>query len=119
MRTTANGKPSPRPRRSGPLIAIGIGAVAALAIVYGVRLLIGQPRMTSNAEPEPSAVASIAGGERPTTIIVSTPNSNDCRRYQLNVATGARNDQSPTSCDGDSTKQPGRLEAISKSFRNR
>jgi hypothetical protein len=43
MRTTANGKPSPRPRRSGPLIVIGIGAVAALAIMYGVRLLTSQP----------------------------------------------------------------------------
>jgi hypothetical protein len=119
MRSSVNGRPSPRPRRPGALIAIGIGAVAALATMYGVRLLTSQPRMTSNAEPEPSAVASIAGGEHPTTIIVSTPNSNDCRRYQLNVETGARNDQGPTNCDADSSKRPGRLEAISKSFRNR
>jgi hypothetical protein len=82
--------------------------------------LISQPRMTSNVEPEPSAVASIAAGKRQTTIIVSTPNSNDCRRYQLNVDTGARNEQGqgPISCNADSSKQPGRLEAISKSFRN-
>jgi hypothetical protein len=63
-------------------------------------------------------VASIAAGERPTTIIVSTTNSNDCRRYQLNVDTGARNDQGPINCNADSSKRPGRLEAISKSFRN-
>ena len=77
-----------------------------------------QPRVTSSAEPEPSAVASIVDGERPTTIIVSTPNSNDCKRYQLNVDTGARNDQGPVNCNADSSKQPGRLEAISKAFRN-
>jgi hypothetical protein len=39
---------------------------------------------------QPSAVASIVGGGRPTTIIASTPNSNDCRRYQLNVDTGPK-----------------------------
>jgi len=89
-------------------------------MVCALRLLISQPRVTTSAEPEPSAVASITG-ERPTTIIVSTPNSNDCRRYQLNVDTGARNDQGqgPINCNADSSKQPGRLEAISKAFRNR
>jgi hypothetical protein len=92
--------------------------MAALAIVYGLRSLISQPRGTSGTESEPSAVASIAGGERPTTIIVSTPNSNDCRRCQLNVDTGARNDQGPINCNADSSKQPRRLEAISKAFRN-
>jgi hypothetical protein len=120
MRSSANGKPSPRPRRPGVIAAIGIGAVATLAIVCAFRLLISQPRLTSSAEPEPSAVASIAAGERQTTIIVSTPNSNDCRRYQLNVDTGTRNDQGqgPINCNADGSKQPGRLEAISKSFRN-
>ena len=118
MRSSANGKHSSRPRRTGPLTAIGIGVMAALAIVYGLRLLISQPRVTSSAEPEPSAVASIVDGERPTTIIVSTPNNNDCKRYQLNVDTGARNDQGPVNCNADSSKQPGRLEAISKAFRN-
>ena len=53
MRSSANGKHSSRPRRTGPLTAIGIGAMAALAIVYGLRLLISQPRVTSSAEPEP------------------------------------------------------------------
>ena len=50
---------------------------------------------------------------------LSTPNSNDCRRYQLNVDTGARDEQGAISCSGDGSKQPGRLEAISKAFRNR
>jgi negative regulator of sigma E activity len=118
MRSSANVKHSSRPKWAGPLIAVGIGAMAALAIAYGLRLLVSQPRVASNAEPEPSAVASIVGRERPTTIIVSTPNSNDCRRYQLNVDTGARNDQGPVNCNADSSKQPGRLEAISKAFRN-
>ena len=117
MRSSANGKRSRR--RPGAIATIGIGTVAALAMVCALRLLISQPRVTTSAEPEPSAVASITG-ERPTTIIVSTPNSNDCRRYQLNVDTGARNDQGqcPINCNADSSKQPGRFEAISKSFRN-
>ena len=118
MRSSTNGKSLSPPRRPGAIAALGIGAVAALAIVRAVRLLINQPRVTTSAEPEPSAVASIAAGERRTTIIVSTPNSNDCRRYQLNVDTGARNDQGPIDCNADSSKQPGRLEAISRSFRN-
>ena len=87
MRSSTNGKSLSPPRRPGAIAALGIGAVAALAIVCALRLLISQPRVTTSAEPEPSAVASIAAGERPTTIIVSTPNSNDCRRYQLNVDT--------------------------------
>ena len=40
----------------------------ARALVRGERF-----RTAASAEPEPSAVASIVGGERPTTIIVSTP----------------------------------------------
>ena len=121
MRSSANGKSSSRLRRPGPVIAIaiGVGAMAALAIVYGLRSPISQPRVASGTEPELSAVASIAGGAGPTTIIVSTPNSNDCRRYQLNVDTGARDEQGAISCSGDGSKQPGRLEAISKAFRNR
>ena len=118
MRSSTNGKSLSPPRRPGAIAALGIGAVAALAIVCALRLLISQPRVTTSAELEPSAVASIAAGERRTTIIVSTPNSNDCWRYQLNVDTGARNDQGPIDCNADSSKQPGRLEAISKFFRN-
>jgi hypothetical protein len=120
MRSSIDGRPSLAPRRPGTIVAIAVGVMAALAIVYGLRLLVSQPRVASNAEPEPSAVASIAaGGERPTTIIVSTPNRNDCRRYQLNVETGVKNDQGSINCTADNGKQPGRLEAISKAFRNR
>lgn len=118
MRSNATSRSSPRPRWRRPVI-VCIGALAALVIVSGGRLLISQPRGTSNTEPEPSAVASIVGGGRSTTIIVSTPNGNGCRRYQLNVDTGARNDQGPSNCNADGSKQPGRLEAISKAFRNR
>jgi hypothetical protein len=40
MRSSANVKHSSRPKWAGPLIAIGIGAMAALAIAYGLRLLV-------------------------------------------------------------------------------
>jgi len=119
MRSNARSRSSPQPRWHGPVIAVSIGAMAVLVIVSRLGLLLSQPRGTSNIELELSAVASIASGERPTTIIVSTPNSNGCRRYQLNVDTGVRNDQGPGNCNADGSKQPGRLEAISKAFRNR
>jgi hypothetical protein len=118
MRSSANGKSSRRRRQAGSIAAIAIGMMAVLAGVYGLGLLTAQRHAASSAEPEPSAVASIAGGDRSTTIIVSTPNSNDCRHYQLNVATGARDDKGAIDCAADSSHQPGRLEAISKAFRS-
>lgn len=117
MRSPANAK-SPPPRRLWPIAVIGIGAAVIVAAVCGSRLLITQPRTAAGPEPEPSAVASIAG-RRSTTVIISSPNSNDCRRYELNVATGARNEQSPIDCPAGNANRPGRIEAISKSFRSR
>jgi hypothetical protein len=119
MRSNTMRKASPRLWRVGLVLAIAAGAMAAFAAAYGVRLPLGSARLAPKGDAEPSAVASIAGGERPTTIIVSTPNSNDCRRYQLDVSTGARNEQGAVNCAADGANGPGRLETISKSFRNR
>jgi hypothetical protein len=118
MRSSVNGKRSPQPRRLVPVAAMGIGLMAAVAATYGARLLAAQPRVAGSTGPEPSAMASIAD-ERSTTIIVSTPNSNDCRRYQLNVATGERGVKGSFDCNAESGNRPGRLQAISKAFRNR
>lgn len=120
MRSSTMRKASPRPWRIGLMLAIAVAAMAVLAAVYGLRLPLSSARLAPKGETEPSAVASIAGGgERSTTVIVSTPNSNDCRRYQLDVTTGVRNDQGAVNCAGDGANGPGRVEAISKSFRNR
>jgi hypothetical protein len=119
MRSNTMRKVSPRLWRVGLVLAIAAGAMAAFAAAYGVRPPLGSARLAPKGEAEPSAVASIAGGERSTTIIVSTPNSNDCRRYQLDVTTGARNDQGAVNCAADGANGPGRVETISKSFRNR
>jgi hypothetical protein len=116
MQGSTHRKTWPRRWRAGFLVATAVGAMAVLAA--GLRLPL-VARLSPNAESEPSAVASIVDGDRPTTIIVATPNSNDCRRYQLNVTTGVRNDQRSTNCAGDADKGPTRLEAISKSFRSR
>jgi len=116
MRSSTPRKPSSRPRAAGLLTALAVGAISLLAVAYGLPLSLA--RFAPKAESETLAVASIAGGERSTTIIVSTPNSNDCRRYQLNVTTGLRNDQGTSNCAGDAGNGPTRVEAISKSFRN-
>lgn len=118
MRSSTHRKHPPRPWAAGLLTALAIGAISLLAVAYGPRLPLGLARFAPHTETEPLAVASIAGGERSTTIIVSTPNSNDCRRYQLNVATGLRSDRGTSNCAGDAGNGPTRLEAISKSFRN-
>jgi hypothetical protein len=118
MRSSTPRKPSSRPWAAGLLIALAIGAISLLAVAYGLRLPLSLARFAPKAESETLAVASIAGGERSTTIIVSTPNSNDCRRYQLNVTTGLRNEQGTSNCAGDAGNGPTRVEAISKSFRN-
>jgi hypothetical protein len=118
MRSTTRRIPSSRPWAAGLLTALAVGAISLLAVAYGLRLPLSFARFAPKAETEPLAVASIAGGERSTTIIVSTPNSNDCRRYQLNVTTGLRNDQGTSNCTGDAGNGPTRVEAISKSFRN-
>jgi hypothetical protein len=119
MRSNTIRKASPRLWRVGLVLAIAVGAMAVFAGAYGLRLPLSLARFAPKGEAEPSAVASIAGGKRSTTIIVSTPNSNDCRRYQLDVATGVRNDQGAVNCAADGANGPGRVETISKSFRNR
>jgi len=118
MRSRATLKPSSKPRRPRQIVIIGIGAAAALAVAFGLRVMVGEPHPKSGAEPEPAAVASIAGRETPTTIIVSTPNSNDCHRYQLNTATGVKNDNGTVKCVSEGDGQPTRIEAISKAFPN-
>jgi hypothetical protein len=118
MRSSTHPKPSPRPWAAVLLTALAVGAISLLAVAHGLRLPFSLARFAPNAETEPLAVASIAGGKPSTTIILSTPNSNDCQRYQLNVTTGVRSDQGTGNCAGEAANGPTRLEAISKSFRN-
>jgi hypothetical protein len=116
---SANRKRLPPRRRSRLVIAISIAAMAVFAGVYAPRLTVHN-HAASNVVSEPSAMASISDGQRQTTIIVSAPNGNDCRRYQLNVTTGVRSDeQGPINCADEVGNQPGQMEAISKAFRNR
>ena len=100
------------------MAGFAVATLAALATAYGLGLPPGLARFAPHAESGPLALASIGAGGRSTTIIVSTPNSNDCRRYHLNMTTGARSEQDTTNCAGEADG-PTRSEAISKSFRNR
>ena len=111
---------SRRHRKSRLGVVIGIGALTTCVGVYAVWLQGHQNHGTPDTVGQSSATSSIA--DRPdqsqTTVVLSTPNNNDCRRYELNLATGTRNERGPSNC-ADDGKQPGRLETISKSFRNR
>jgi hypothetical protein len=117
MRSRVNGKRSSRRRRLAAIAITTAVPVVAAASLYAASLLAAQPRIAANAGARPLAVASI-GGAGATAVIVSTPNSNDCRGYQLNVATGERGDKGRVDCN-TGNKKPGRLETISQSFRNR
>jgi hypothetical protein len=81
-------------------------------------LLSGAPAK-SGPEPERASVSSIAAGESPIGIIVSSPNSNDCHRYELDKATGARTDKGTTKCIKDGGGSVARIEAISNAFKNK
>jgi hypothetical protein len=103
-------------RKSSLAIAIGIGVLTMCVSVYVLSLRGHQ----DHAEPElsqSSAISSVSNRPDQTTVVLSTPNTNDCRRYELNLTTGTRSEQGPSNCSNDG-KQPGRLETISKSFRN-
>jgi hypothetical protein len=120
MRSPAQQKLSPRHVRSSRKIAIVLGALAVVfASAFGVRSFVALPQTTHASEPEPASVASIASDESPISVIVSTPNSNDCHRYELDKATGARNDKGTTKCISEGGGQGSRIEAIAKGFRNR
>jgi hypothetical protein len=120
MPTTAQPKPSSRQIRSLRKIAVVLGAlVVVFASAFGVRMLVARPQTKSGPEPELASVSSIASGESPITVIVSSPNSNDCHRYELDAATGARNDKGTTKCIAEGDGQSSRIQAIAKGFRNR
>jgi hypothetical protein len=120
MRSAAQQYPSSRQLRSSRKIAIVLGAlVVVLASAFGLRSFVAGPQKTASPEPEPASVSSIASDESPITVIISTPNSNDCHRYELDKATGARNDKGTTKCVSEGGGNGSRIEAIAKGFRNR
>jgi hypothetical protein len=94
-------------------------ATVALATAFGMRSFITQTAPTVIHESQPTTVSSIAKDESPFTIIISSPNRNDCRRYQLNKTTGMMNDKRTSDCTGEAGGQGARIEEISEAFRNR
>jgi hypothetical protein len=120
MRSTAPQKSSSRQFRSPRKIAIVLGAlVLVFASALAMRIFVAGPQAKSGPEPEPASVSSIVNGKSPISVIISSPNSNDCRRYELDNATGARNDKGTTKCISEGGGQSSRIEAIAKGFRNR
>jgi hypothetical protein len=111
----ATAKKSRSNRTSAITIAIWFVAFVAVAAVAGQRLL---PASTEPAPaPTPPPVASAA--QRATTIIVSTPNSDECRHYRMAIDRGVVHDQGLGECAVSAGDQGTRVETISKGFRNR
>ena len=119
MRVGAVHKSSSRRRWLRQILIFGVGAGVVLTLGLGVWTMIPQPHSAPGQHHEFAAVASIAGGENPITIIVTMPNSDDCHRYQLNAATGVRSDNGTDKCVSEGGRQITRVEAISQAFRNR
>jgi hypothetical protein len=87
-----------------------------LLAAIGAWTFFATPRSTN--KPEVPTVSSIARDENPITIIIASPNHNDCRRYQLDKTAGAINEKGTGDCDSDASRGT-RVEAIAKGFRNR
>ena len=103
--------------------ALAVSLVAAtVAVAAGASAYFGRPPQPVIPEPQATTVSSITKSDDPITVIISSPNRNDCRRYQLNNATGAMNDKGMGDCMRDPDEGHGqgtRIEEISKGFRNR
>jgi hypothetical protein len=113
---TRKTKSSRRNQAFRAVIVSGFGAMTVLAGAYGTWLLVLQRYETSKNVSQSAAAASTVVGDGQTTVILSTPNTSDCWRYQLNLATGVRSERGPMNC---ADQGGNRLESISKAFRNR
>jgi hypothetical protein len=110
-------------RRSlrGVLAVLVVAAIVAAAI--GASAYFGRTPQPVVSETQATTVSSITRkSDDPITVIISSPNRNDCRRYQLHNTTGAMSDKGVSDCMRDPDEASGqgtRIEEISKGFRNR
>jgi hypothetical protein len=119
-RSTPQKNTSSRRSLRGALAILLFAATVAAAI--GASAYFGRHSQPVIAETQATTVSSITKSNDLITVIISSPNRNDCRRYQLSNTTGAINDKGMSDCmrDPDEGKgQSTRIEAISKGFRNR
>ena len=100
---------------SAVTIVIWLVALVAVAAV-AVQQMLPATTQTATA-PTPPPVATAA--QRATTIIVSAPNSDECRHYRMAIDRGVVHDQGLGECAVSSGDQGTRVETISKGFRNR
>jgi hypothetical protein len=102
---------------------IATGCLALGIAAAGSSVIIAMIERQSNPKPEPEVSSvSLIGREKQISVIVSTPNADTCRRYELNETTHARSDKGNVDCMGNfgppGTGQGARIEEISKGFRN-
>jgi hypothetical protein len=114
---TSKKKRSPQSQLLAAAAIAGAAAIVIVGVLHGAPILMARPRIAVDVGSKTAAAGSkIAAGS--TTIILSAPNSNDCRGYQLNVVTGERGEKGSVDCNTGASK-PSRLETITRSFRNR
>jgi hypothetical protein len=117
-------KSAAAPRRRWPAFAALAGLVAIVTAagwsIYGAAMPSQPspktlPKTSSNTSPT-------ANREFSTVVIVSTPNKDTCHQYKLDGVTGALKTELPDSCiNGEDRGRGagGRLEAISRGFRDK
>ena len=111
--------PQARARQSSVFKAVvaslaGFTAVAAIAAVAAV---VGS-RTTAPTAPTPAAPA-VVNAERTTSIVVASPNHDDCQRYQVDNVTGGVKETGMGECGKGGSGQGTRVQAIAKGFRSR
>jgi hypothetical protein len=119
-RTAQQKSGSSRRALQGAIAVFLFAAIVAAAVAASA--YFGRPPQPVASGTQSTTVSSIKRGDDPITVIISSPNRNDCHRYQLNNKPGAINDRGTSDCLRDPDEGSGqgtRIEAISKGFRNR
>ncbi len=110
----------PRAHRSVPKLAIIVFASTALVGFVG---LVGWQFYVGTSTQAPVAAEPAATDRYSGSIIVSSPNRDSCRQYNLDNATGKMKDEGVFDCtsgaNGQASGQQKRVNAIADGFRNR
>jgi hypothetical protein len=104
-------------RRRWPAFAAALAALVAIVTAAGWSIY----GAATPPQPSPST-SSTANREFSTVVIVSSPNKDTCHQYKLDGVTGALKNELPDSCiNGEDRGRGagGRLEAISRGFRDK
>ena len=97
------------------------GRVVAVVLLAGIAgaALFAWRSSAANSHPAPVEALSATNDRYTGSIILAAPNSDSCRHYRLDNASGKLTDEGAGNCagDADATGSGNRFSAIAKSFR--